>query len=175
MPNPPKSLEQKSKQGTLRADRMPDNPIVPRKTVEVPKPPKKYSPAGEHKFARQRWKEICTYLLNENRLMDTDHELIELLVDAWVQYNLSCEAIKTAQDQGSFVRIQTNQGGGEYESLTVWWRVYKESQEQIRKLSNDLGLTPASRNRIGMPSGTKEENSAASLRSALYGHGPGIN
>lgn len=164
MANRTKALETKQKLGTLRPDRVPANVIKPHHLREIPLPPKKYKniPEGKKKF-----KQICQYLLNENRLIQPDVEQIELLTDAFIMYDEAWEQITDLREKALFVKSQYNQGGQEYETLTQWWSVFKTSQEMIRKISNDLGLTPAARNKVGLPAGDRDTNAAQKLRDAL--------
>ena len=107
--------------------------------------------------------------MNEKRLTEPDLEQIEILTDAFIEYNNAWENIQRLKSDSAFIKSQFNQGGQEYESLTQYWSVYKTTIEIVRKISGDLGLTSASRAKVGLPSGKKEENAAQSLRNALLG------
>jgi P27 family predicted phage terminase small subunit len=159
-------LETKKKLGTLRPDRVPTNTIKPHHLHKIPKVPEKYKDIA---FAKAKFKTICQYLLNENRLIQPDVDLVELLTDCHIEYQNAWENIQSLKTEKDFVRLQSNQGGQEYETLTQYWSVYKTAQEMIRKISNDLGLTPAARTKVGLPSGNKNENDALKIRNMLYG------
>lgn len=168
MANITKSREEKQKKGTLRAERDVEKPILPRKLKDIPKPPAEYR--GD-KNATTWWKKLCKYLLDEGRLNDSDLPIVQLLVDSWCMYLMATKKIKELSED--VVKTQKNKVNQEYETLTKWYDLAKKEQEVIRKLSAEMGFTPASRNRVGIAIENQNTNEADNLRDLLY-NGPRI-
>lgn len=167
MANITKSREEKQKKGTLRAKRDVEKPILPVKLKTIPKAPISYR--GD-KDANAWWKKLCQYLLDEGRLNDSDLPIVQLLVDSWCMYLMATKKIKELSED--VVKTQFNKVNQEYETLTKWYDLQKKEQEVIRKLSAEMGFTPASRNRVGIALENQNINDADSLRDNLYNSGP---
>lgn len=140
-----KPIEQKAAQGTLRGDRIPKNLIKPKKLDRIPKAPSYFD-----KEQKKIWNKYCDILLSENRLNTSDLPLIELLCNEWDVYYKATTKINDLKDQDALVLIQFNQGGQQYETTSQWLKIRTTALEKIQKLSADMGLSPASRNRVGL-------------------------
>lgn len=147
MPKHILSIEEKEKKGTLRSDRVPKELIKPHKLDRIPPAPKRFS----DKESKRLWKKYCEFLLQENRLNNTDLPIVELLVDEWGIYYAATNKIEDLKASDDLVIQQVNQGGQAYETVSSWIKIRTTCVEKIQKLSSEMGMSPASRNKVGIP------------------------
>lgn len=172
MPKPIKSIEEKQAAGTLRSDRVPKNLIKPLKLDRIPKTPDYFL----NKTQKILWKKYCNYLLSENRLNDTDLPLVELIINEWTLYYVANEKIEDLKETEGIVLKQYNQGGQEYETISSWVKIRTTCLEKIQKLSSEMGMTPAARNRVGIiPVGGNENDGVRGLRNSIMSLHAGTN
>lgn len=133
-----KPTQLKVLQGTARSDRM--NPKEPKPRPIAPEPPR-----GMGKYAKEMWRRQAPILERLGLLTEVDGEMFCVLCEAWERY---CRSLRQLRQVHKAVK---NQEITEAMELIRKAEISVEKAEQsFRLLSNEFGLSPASRSRLSV-------------------------
>lgn len=139
---PRKPTALKVVQGTAQPSRL--NPDEP-----VPDGPIGDPPAGLCKAERGYWRETVAAAW---WLTHADRNVLEQYVQTWQDYQSERKRMKS---RGSVY----HKGDSGYSQETAYFRNVMKLRDELRRLQNELGLTPASRSNIRAPKrDTKDAN-----------------
>lgn len=141
-------------QGTFRPDRNPKNePQVPALT-DVPKPP-----PGLNRWARRMWKELTPHIVDNGVLTVVDLPAWEACCQQYGLYRELLDAITHVRtDDGKRVRRSVAAYLAGRNSQTIpEYTAMRQAFSQFKTYLEQFGLTPASRNRVDIPRGGKQE------------------
>ncbi len=155
MPNPRLPRQLKIVRGTFRADRNPGKEPDPEKLVEIPKAPSHLPHSG-----KQLWKKLVAQLLDVEMLTEADLPALEACCLNYGLYRELYRAITTAVDPvtgkkkkrgvAEYLAGRNSQTMPEYIQMTKAFATFKS-------YLTEFGLTPASRNRIDLPTPKEPE------------------
>jgi P27 family predicted phage terminase small subunit len=146
-PRDPKAL--KVIRGTFRGDRNPKNEPEPGKLDETPK-----APSHLNRWGKALWKRTAAELVKLEMLTAVDLPALELLCDQYGIYRELKDAITHTVDElgvrsrctvADYLRGRNSQTMPEYSAM-------KTALEKYRSIMTEFGLSPASRNKIDLPS-----------------------
>lgn len=108
----------------------------------------KVPPVPEHldEVAAARWPIVCKELISLKLLTMLDLGCVESFCAAWSR------SVKAETALANEPLIKTNDRGVPYANPLI--RIAANAQESMRKLANDLGLTPSARLRLHDPKAT---------------------
>lgn len=175
MANRTKSLEQKQARGTLRKNRIPDNPIVGKLLQGVPPLPKRFTISNKVEDLEDEWARMCEVMIGEKRLYSSDLLLLEMYMDSFLISLVAAETIISKINDNTFIEECTaSKTGDTYEKHTKWHHTLNKEAETRRKILNDLCFTPATRSKHGIAKTGESENPAEVLLNNLL-HGRSSN
>lgn len=111
------------------------NKNEPRPVLMIPTCPRFLSKEG-----RREWRRLAPELYVLGLLSEIDRAALALLCEAWATW---VEAETHLQKEGRMQITKNN-----YQQPSPWLSVARHAAEQIRIMSNEFGMTPASRSKV---------------------------
>lgn len=141
-----KSEDEKSIQGTDRADRKQIESVEPSLLDKIPEPPEILGKGG-----KKYWKKYAKILHDKGMLAETDLDILS-------QYCMNLQIAEHAATKLSedLVEDQVNKGGHEYKAKSKYLSIFNEATDRALKIGKEFGFTPLSRKNIPAPKQRKE-------------------
>lgn len=157
---PRKPRQLKVIQGTFRKDRNPGQEPEVAPLAEVPR-----APAGLNRWARRMWRDLTPTIVGNGVLSEVDLPAWEVCCQQYGIYRELLDAITHFRDRESkrhrcsiadYLAGRNSQTMPEYTAM-------RQAFATMNAYLQQFGLTPASRNRIDLKGGKKEEDPMEAL------------
>jgi len=138
------ALEIKKLRGTLRADRMPKNPVFP-EIIEEMKPPTFLNSDGKKAF------KSLVEMLGKNGysiISNLDITALTMLCETFGSYLKAVKELKKKDNQ-EVIKVISPKTGIEKAIVNPWVKIKNDSFKNLLALLPQFGLTPSSRNKVG--------------------------
>lgn len=139
MARPRKPTALKALEGTLRADRMVPNEMMPALLESVPSAPEYLNDR-----AKAEWYSVCSDLLDLGMLHRVDLALLSMYCQEVDNYLTANERL---QSEGFTITFERNDGS-EYSMPSPWVSIKNKSLDNALKIASQFGFTPSARTRI---------------------------
>lgn len=139
---PRKPTAQKILEGTIRADRVKENEMMPSVITYAPSPPKFLS-----KGAKLEWKLVCNELISLGMLSGVD---LALLAAYCQEMSVYVEACTRLTSEG-YIMSTYREDGTAYHQQSPWVSIKNASLKNAQSLANQFGFTPSARAKLEAP------------------------
>ncbi len=144
---PPTPLDEKIKQGIVRASHQNFNALCHPEMIEKPEPPDTWP-----EDAKEHYIILRDDLFSKGLLFQTDLDLLE-------SYSFACYKNRKAQKwiADYLESYEDEDKKTDHEDRQFWLRLERESLDNMRRLGTEFGFTPASKSKIAVPVKSMED------------------
>ncbi len=138
-------LDEKIKQGLVRASHQNFNALCHPEMTEKPEPPDTWPEDAKNHYIVLR-----DDLFSKGLLFQTDLDLLET-------YCFACYKNRKAQKWIANYLESYDNGDADHEDRQFWLRLERDSADNMRRLGTEFGFTPASKSKIAVPVKSMED------------------